>query len=52
MKAEKTIYARAIPESIELTETYFYEKEISRNASPLSLEKQKPCGEINKAISF
>lgn len=51
MKAEKTIYARAIPESIEIKETYFYEKEISLN-SPPSKTKQEPCGEIKVVVPY
>lgn len=51
MKADKTIYARATPKSIELTETYFYEKEISLNSS-LSREKQKPDGKIKIVVPY
>jgi hypothetical protein len=51
MKAEKAIYTRAIPESVEFTETYFYEQEISLNSSS-SKEKQKPCGEIKVVVPY
>lgn len=51
MKAEKAIYVRAIPETIELAETYFYEKEISLNSSS-SREKQKPYGEIKVVVPY
>jgi hypothetical protein len=46
----KEIYARAVPKSITLTETYCYEQEISRN--PSIKEKDSPAGKIEVLVPY
>jgi hypothetical protein len=46
----KEIYARALPKSIVLTETYCYEQEISRN--PKIEEKGSPSGRIEVLVPY
>ncbi|MEW6730751.1 MAG: hypothetical protein AB1489_05390 [Acidobacteriota bacterium] len=47
---EKSIYARAKPESVQLTETYFYSNEISRNRSVKA--EPSPNGRIKIEVPF
>ena len=47
---EKMIFARAQPESIRLTETYYYEKIISRN--PSTQLGQTPVGRIEITVPY
>ncbi len=46
----RDIYARAVPKSIKLTETYSYEQEISKNHS--FKQKEKPSGKIEITVPY
>lgn len=47
---EKTIYVRARPEIVQLTETYFCNQEISRN--PSTIMGQAPSGQIKIVVPY
>jgi hypothetical protein len=50
--AEKTIYARANPASVQLQESYYFEKKISRNPHIGPDEHQPPAGKIEIIVPY